>query len=206
MNYGNSVFINCPLDEKYINDLLKPILYFLVRNNYIPRLSMEISDSGQLRLDKITTIIKECKFSIHDLSIVKCKKKNEYARMNMPFELGVDYGIRKSGISPYDKKKFLILEEVKYDYQKALSDISGFDIKAHKNSTEKVFECLHSWASETLKIKNQDPPLKIFYEFNDFNTSLFEDKLKELGSEKLAKNHIEKMSIPEYISEIKCKI
>ena len=94
MKYENSVLINCPFDDSFINDLLKPTLFFLIYNGYNPRLSLEISDSGQVRLEKITEIIKNCKYSIHDLSIVKAKKVNEYARMNMPFELCIDYGLR----------------------------------------------------------------------------------------------------------------
>ena len=94
MDYSKNIFINCPFDKKYINDLLKPILYVIVQNGFNPRLALEVSDSGQFRLDKITRIIKECRYSIHDLSKVKATKRGEYARMNMPFELGIDYGIR----------------------------------------------------------------------------------------------------------------
>jgi hypothetical protein len=202
MSFTKNVFINCPFDDTYINNLLKPVLYVVIKNGLSPRLSLEVSDSGQVRLQKITEIIASCKYSIHDLSIVKAKKANEFARMNMPFELGIDYGLRKSGIPLLNAKQFLILEATKYDYMKAISDINGFDIKAHGNNTEKIFECLYSWFSETLKIRKQDPPLKIFYDFVDFNTSLFEEKVSELGSDKLAKNYIEKISIPEYIQEI----
>lgn len=206
MSFDDSVFINCPFDDRYINDLLKPMLYVIIKNGFHPRLSLEVSDSGRIRLEKITEIIKNCKYSIHDLSIVKSKDAEEFARMNMPFELGIDYGLRNSGIFPLDNKQFLILEATKYDYMKALSDINGFDIKVHSNNTKKVIECLYAWSSETLKINKQAPPLKIFWDFLDFNKDLFEEKLKEFGSDKLAKNYIEKISIPEYIQEIKERI
>lgn len=85
---------------------------------------------------------------------------------------------------------------------KAISDINAFDIKVHGYNTEKLFECLYSWSSETLKINKQDPPLKLFYDFADFNAKLFDEKYDELGSEKLTKNYIENLSIPEYIQEI----
>ena len=142
MNFEKNVFINCPFDTAYINNLLKPMLYVIIKNGYTPRLSLEVSDSGQIRLEKITKIIKDCKYSIHDLSIVKSIKADEFARMNMPFELGIDFGLRKSGVKPLDTKQFLILEAIRYDYMKAISDINGFDIKVHKNNTEKIFECL----------------------------------------------------------------
>lgn len=202
MSFKKNVFINCPFNNEYINDILKPLIYVIVRNGYNPRLSLEVSDSGQIRLEKITEIIKNCKFGIHDISIVKSKKPKEYARMNMPFELGIDYGLRKSGTKPLNTKQFLILEAVKYDYMKALSDINGFDIKVHENNTEKLFECLYKWSSETLKINNQAPPLKLFYDYTDLITTLFDDKSQEFGSEKLASNYLENVSIPEFIHEI----
>lgn len=203
MSFDECVFINCPFDNSYITDILKPTLYILIKNGFHPRLSLEVSDSGEVRLQKITDIIKICKYSIHDLSIVKSKKANEFARMNMPLELGIDYGLRNSGMLRLDEKKFLILEAVKYDYMKAISDINGFDIKVHGNKTEKVFECLYSWSSETLKINKQDPPRKIFFDYMEFNASLFDEKVRQYGSNDLAKNYIEQISIPEYINEIK---
>jgi hypothetical protein len=100
--------------------------------------------------------------------------------MNMRFELGIDYGLWKSGVSLLLTKKFLILEARKYDYMKAASDINGLDVKVHANNTQKLFDCLYEWFSETLKINKQDPPLKLFYDFADFNKSLFNEKVIKL--------------------------
>lgn len=203
MNFEKNIFINCPFDKEYINDLLKPMLYIIIQNGFTPRLALELSDSSQFRLEKIVQIIKECKYSIHDLSIVKAEKAGDYARMNMPFELGIDYGIKNMNDELLSTKQFLILEAVKYDYMKALSDINGFDVKVHENNTENIFRCLYAWISETLKIHGQKPPLRYFYDYTDFNTSLFDEKLKEFKSEKIAANFIEEISIPEYIQELK---
>lgn len=203
MKYENSVFINCPIDSSFIDNLLKPTLYYLITNGFNPRLSIEISDSGKSRLEKIIEMIKECKYSRHDLSKVKSKKVNEFARMNMPFELGMDFGLRNSADKKNSDKQFLILEAKKYDSQKALSDINGFDCKAHRNDTKKILECLYTWGSETLMIRKQSPPLKTYYDFIDFNTCLYEEKIAEFGNEIFAKNYINKISIPEYIKEIK---
>lgn len=202
MSFEKNIFINCPFDITFQNNILKPILFSLLKIGFTPRLSLEASNSAEFRLTKITEIIKECQYSIHDLSKVKSTKANEFARMNMPFELGIDYGLRNSNSTKLSKKQFLILEAVRYDYMKALSDINGLDVKTHNNDTETLFECLYSWYSETLKITKQKPPLQTYYDFMDFNTSLFEEKLIEYSSEKVAKNYIEKISIPEYIQEI----
>lgn len=206
MNFERSVFINCPIDTAYIKYLLKPILFVIIKNGFNPRLSLEVSDSGEQRLLKITKLIKSCQYSIHDISIVKSRKANEFSRMNMPFELGIDYGLRNSGNMRLFKKQFLILESTKYDYMKALSDINGMDIKVHGNETEQMFECLYTWFSETIKINKQDPPLKMFYDFVNVNSDLFEEKLNQFGNEAIAKNYIDKLSISEYIEEIKLRV
>jgi hypothetical protein len=176
MSFEKNVFVNCPFDQKFIDDLLKPMLFVIVKTGLKLRLSLKTADSGQNRLDKIVSIIKDCKYSIHDLSLVKSKKIDEYSRMNIPFELGIDYGFRSSGIAKFKDKKFLILESVQYDYMKALSDINGVDIKAHNNNTEKIIDCVYSWASTTIQLYKLDPPLKMYQDFIDFNANLFDDK------------------------------
>ena len=202
-SFETNIFINCPFDKEYVNDMLKPMLFFIIQKGLNPRLSLEVSDSGQFRLEKIINIIKECKYSIHDLSKIKATSVDEYARMNMPFELGVDFGIKSMNDEILSKKQFLILEAVKYDYMKALSDINGMDIKVHKNETETLFECLYSWISETIKKMGQSPPIKSLYDYSDFNKRLFNNKLKEYKSIMITNNYIEKVSIPEYIQVVK---
>ncbi|MGQ3015258.1 MAG: hypothetical protein ACT6QS_16215 [Flavobacteriales bacterium] len=206
MPFAKNVFINCPFDSRYKDDLLKPMLYVIIRNGFTPRLALEISDSAQFRLEKITGILKDCRYCIHDLSKVKSTEAGEYARMNMPFELGIDYGIKSVSEGKLAQKKFLILEATRYDYMRAISDINGLDVKVHKNDTQTLFECLYSWFSETAKVHKQAPPLQQYYDFADFNTRLFREKRKEFKSESIAINYIEKISIAEYIREIREQI
>jgi hypothetical protein len=40
----------------------------------------------------------------------------------------------------------------------------------------------------------------------EFNASLFDEKVRQYGSNDLAKNYIEQISIPEYINEIKVRL
>jgi len=88
--FERSVFINCPFDSKYYF-LLKPLLFTIVDLGFNPKIALERSDSCENRITKIEELIKESKYSIHDLSRIRSVKKNEIYRMNMPFELGIDY-------------------------------------------------------------------------------------------------------------------
>jgi hypothetical protein len=207
-NYHINVFVNCPFDDEYF-DLLRPLLFTILYFKHQPRISLESFDSGEFRLQKIVSLIRESKYSIHDLSRLQAKNANEFYRLNMPFELGIDYGFRVCNTLLNDKRS-LILEKEKYDYMKAISDISGFDIKAHNNNPEKLIECLRQWFSETAGLRDLKGSARIYSDFIDFNTNLFRKKIKKYfpknnttEAEKYAKAEIEEMSIAEFISEIK---
>lgn len=95
-NYNNNVFINCPFDKQY-KDMLQAMLFTLLYCGLEPRIASESSDSLKIRLDKIKNLIKESRYSIHDLCRMEAEKKGDLARFNMPFELGTDFGCRVYG-------------------------------------------------------------------------------------------------------------
>ncbi|GAB3348045.1 hypothetical protein GCM10027566_03040 [Arachidicoccus ginsenosidivorans] len=49
-NFDKNIFINCPFDEKYKNDLLNPILYLIVKNGYTPKIASEDADSAECKI------------------------------------------------------------------------------------------------------------------------------------------------------------
>lgn len=179
-DFEKNVFINCPFDENY-RQLMLAVIFTVSYLNYKPRLSLESSDSGKTRIDKILNLIKESKFGIHDLSRIVSTDREEHYRMNMPFELGIDYGCQKFLDGVWKQKKILILEKEKYRYQKALSDLSGSDIKNHDDDPIKIIKSVRDWfVTEELR---SGPPSgsKIWKEFNDFNAFLYNKCVEEDG-------------------------
>lgn len=128
--FALSVFINCPFDPDYA-PILQAISFCVTDLGFFPRLAPEVADNAVNRLERIGELIKGSQFGIHDLSRCKSVKAGEFVRMNMPFELGIDYGCQKYGDSNHNTKAILVLEAKRYDYQRALSDIAGWDIHAH---------------------------------------------------------------------------
>ncbi|MEH3116168.1 MAG: hypothetical protein PGN25_00700 [Methylorubrum populi] len=152
--FEDCVFINCPFDADY-DPLLQAILFCIVYLGLTPRLARERADGGAVRLDKIVTLIEGAKYSIHDLSRCQARKKGEHYRLNMPFELGVDYGCRKYYGGNRASKTILILEERNYRYQAALSDLAGCDIEAHGGSFETAVRKVRNWLVAEAGIKAQ---------------------------------------------------
>jgi len=143
-HYDRNVFINCPFDKDY-EPVLQAILFCVIDCGLSPRLSTERADSGEARLDKIVELIRSSRFTIHDLSRVQAAEKDEFARLNMPFELGIDYGFANSGNPQFSNKHLLVVAEERYKYQVALSDIAGWDIRAHNSDFEEAIKQVRGW-------------------------------------------------------------
>ena len=197
--YESNVFVNCPFDSKYLT-LLRPLLFTISYIGYRPRIAAERSDSGENRLDKICELIRQSKFSIHDLSRLKASRSNELYRMNLPFELGIDYGSRQHGPEFMRAKKCLILEKGSHDFKRALSDLSGVDIKNHNNKPEEVVRAVRDWFYETVGLRDVPYPKVIWFRFSDFTTSLFGARLAEGIPEDDVREDIDRMPIPEYLN------
>jgi len=142
--FDRSVFINCPFDEDFA-PLLQAIAFCVTDLDFYPRLAPENADNAANRLDRIADLIRGSKFGIHDLSRCKSATAGEYARMNMPFELGMDHGARRFGNPPLSQKVVLILEHDRYDYQKSLSDTAGWDIHMHGGDHIKAVRHVRDW-------------------------------------------------------------
>jgi hypothetical protein len=142
--FERSVFINCPFDDDYA-PILQAILFVIIDLGLLPRIARERMDSAESRLAKIRELIEASKYSIHDLSRCQASKKGEAFRLNMPFELGIDYGCRAYFGHGRDQKKILILEEKPFRYQAAISDLSGCDIETHGADFEKAIRRVRNW-------------------------------------------------------------
>ncbi len=143
-SFETSVFINCPFDEEYA-PLLQAISFCVIYLDRHPRIAPENADGAATRIDRIRDIITSSKYGIHDLSRCRSLAANEFARMNMPFELGMDHGAQRFGVGPLASKSILILEQDRYDYQRALSDIAGWDIEAHRGDFREAMRAVRGW-------------------------------------------------------------
>ena len=191
-NFDKNVFINCPFDEEY-KSLLRPLLFTIIYLGYNPRISSERSDSTENRIDKICELINESKYGIHDLSRIKSKESKEYFRLNMPFELGIDYGARRFGPQSISSKQHLILEKDPYAYKIAISDLSGVDIKDHKDEPDEIVRAVRDWFYDTVGLADSEFPLVIWNRYTDFTTDLFESRYVEGLTEHEVTEDIERM-------------
>lgn len=198
-DFNKNVFINCPFDSEY-NSLLQPLLFTILYFGFTPQIASQTVDSGEQRITKILSLILKSKYSIHDLSRIRSEKRGELYRLNIPFELGIDYGCRCTARGHLRRKKFLVLGEKPYDYKKALSDLAGIDAQSHMNNPKKVISALRNWLTESGRSnKVTDSASVIWYKFSDFK----DDFDKQRKSEGFSKEDLKMMPVKEYISFIR---
>jgi hypothetical protein len=193
-NFSKNVFINCPFDEGY-RLLLKPLLFTIQYCYLTPRIASERLDSSEVRIEKIQSIIEDCKYSIHDLSRIRATEAGEFFRLNIGLEIGLDLGCKSYHPDPaYRAKQLLILEGERYSYQKAISDLAGSDVRSHNNSPERLIEEVRAWLASLVEW-DLPGPNTIWYEYNAFNMALVD----EFTANGFTQVQIEQLNMPEFL-------
>lgn len=177
MAFEKNVFVNCPFDARYL-PLLRPLLFTVIYLDLAPRISLKAIDSGELRLNKIVELIRESKYSIHDLSRCEAAAAGELYRLNMPFELGIDFGCRTYGRPRQRGKRTLILEAKPHRYKASISDLAGADIECHEDEPYKVIGVVRNWLKNVC-LAQAAGPARISSAFTDFMADNFDSLSKQ---------------------------
>lgn len=196
MAFETNVFINCPFDENYF-PLLRPLLFTVIYLRLKPRIALEAIDSGELRLTKIVELIRNSRLSIHDLSRSEAAAAGELFRLNMPFELGIDFGCRLFGKPSQRTKRTLVLEAKPHRYKAAISDLAGADIACHDDEPYKVIGVVRGWLKNVC-LERAAGPAQIAGAFTDFMARNF-DALTQIG---FSPRDIEELPVAELIERM----
>lgn len=195
--FERNVFVNCPFDDEYV-PLLRPLLFTILALGFHPRIATERSDSGENRVDKIVELIRESRYSVHDISRLIASEPGQFARFNLPFELGMDRGAQLFGAHRLQEKRILVLDKEPYDYKRALSDFSGADIKNHKNDARLLVRAVRNWFVETVEVTVASSPTKLWHQFTDFASEFYDSRRADGYSDE----DLNFMPVPEYAQAI----
>jgi hypothetical protein len=100
---------------------------------------------GRRKPEKISRIIEECRYGIHDLSYVQIDPGTGLPRFNMPLELGLFLGCKRFGGRSQRQKACLILDRRPFRYRLSLSDIAGQDVHAYNGKAAEVILKIRDW-------------------------------------------------------------
>lgn len=170
IDYERNVFINCPFDDDY-TEIFNAILFVTHRCGFILRCSKEYEDSSGIRIKNIVELIRQSKYSIHDLSRVTLDETAKLPRFNMPLELGICMGALEFGTKKQRDNKYLVIESDMFRFKQFISDISGQDIRNHNNTIGDAIKIVRNWLSSKTP-ENIPSASKIIAEYERFNEDL----------------------------------
>jgi hypothetical protein len=131
-----NVFGNVPFDDKY-----EPLFEALVLRSRPVAIGFAArwkgDGSGDIRLDKLVELIRECPRSRIEPG------ENDLPRFNMPFELGLALGAKRFGHRPGDRIKIMVADP--YRLPAYLSDLGGNDPSAHRNDPQQVIRIVSTF-------------------------------------------------------------
>ncbi len=84
-------------------NLFEAIVFALFDCGREPSCALEIDDASEVRIDKVFSIIADCKFGIHDISRTEATQPSGLPRFNMPLELGMFLAAKRQ--APANKSK-----------------------------------------------------------------------------------------------------
>lgn len=145
----NSVFLNIPYDDRF-RRLYLAYIAGLIHLGLNPRATLEIP-GGRNRLEKILELIRNCRYSIHDLSRVQLDRTPPCTpRFNMPFELGLTVASAQIDSVPHD---WFVFEAVNRRAAKSLSDLAGTDANIHRGTVEGIMrELCNAFVRESASV------------------------------------------------------
>jgi hypothetical protein len=154
------VFVNCPFDSEYKHQF-NALLFTIYDCGFYPRCALEAVDSGRLRFAKISQLILESPYGIHDVSRIELDPSTQLPRFNMALELGLFLGVNLLSES---KKVCLVMDTEEYRYQRFCSDLSGFDPSAHGGDILQLIRVVRDWLRANLDLKEKIPGGEYIFE------------------------------------------
>jgi hypothetical protein len=127
-----SVFLNVPYDPDY-EPIFLALVAALLALGRKPRCTLEVEDRGQGRPRRILDLLEATAVSFHDLSRIDAP-----SRFNMPFELGLAFGLAAYG----RRHRLYVLEAERGHLERTLSDLKGAEAYVHHGRPEGVISCV----------------------------------------------------------------
>jgi hypothetical protein len=166
-----NVFINCPFDPTY-KAIFEALIFAISDLGFVARCALEFDDASTNRFQKISDLIAECAYGVHDISFVNLDTSTELPRFNMPLELGLFLGCKRYGGPAQKDKVCLILDTERYRFQKYISDISGQDIHEHGDDPERAIVAMRDWLCAASGKKKLPGGQAIFARYRRFRADL----------------------------------
>ncbi len=171
----NQVFLNYPFDESF-GEFEYSLHFPVIAAGLIPVCAKGISTPDIPRLEMILNAIKNCHYSAHDFSRLIGEGEKNFARMNMPLEMGM--AIYHAFETQRQNHRCAFFVPTQHDYSHAVSDLSGFDPHCYNNDSEELIKTMYDWLRRVVPptVFNSVPTIEVVEKYVEFKSELSELK------------------------------
>jgi hypothetical protein len=136
------VFLNYPFDDEF-QDMSYAMHFAVVAAGLIPVCARDLSVPDKPRVDMLVKAIASCQYSVHDLSRGRGEGADNYARLNMPIELGMALFQDLNTDGAAHRYAFFVGNP--HEYKSYASDLSGLDAQYHENNDLTLLRLIYEW-------------------------------------------------------------
>jgi hypothetical protein len=136
------VFLNYPFDSAFA-ELANAMSFAVVAGGLLPVCAYDLTVPDKSRLEMLVDAIGSCHYSAHDLSRSKGEGPQNFARLNMPVEMGMAL-FHALNTQRRDHRCLFFVQEA-HDYKAFASDLAGLDPRRHNNDPRRILTDTYEW-------------------------------------------------------------
>lgn len=136
------VFLNYPFDMEF-RPLANAIHFAVIAAGLIPVCAKDLSVPDRPRLEMLVDAIVHCHYSVHDFSRSKGEGDSNFARFNMPIEMGMALFHALNTQRRQHRCAFFVATS--HDYKQFVSDLAGLDPNHYDNEELSLVSGVYKW-------------------------------------------------------------
>lgn len=162
------VFLNYPFDEEF-EQSARAIHFAVAAAGFVPVCARDLTSPDRPRLEILVDAIVNCRYSVHDLSRGRGEGDGNFARMNMPIEMGMALFHALQTQRAEHRCAFLVPQA--HDYQRFASDLAGLDPRQYDDDTSLV-GTTYEWLRDVSPLANREATIRVGEKYEEFKTSI----------------------------------
>lgn len=173
--YANcQVFLNYPFDDGF-RGLAEAMSFAVIAGGLLPVCAFDLAAPDRPRLEMLVDAIRNCQYSAHDLSRSQGEGPNNFARMNMPIEMGM--ALFHALDAQRRDHRCLFLVSTPHDYKNFASDVAGLDPRVHNGDEGRILTDTYEWLRAVVPatLFNSQPTVDVIDRFPDVESRAFEE-------------------------------
>lgn len=164
------VFLNYPFDNEF-RSLANAIHFAVIAAGLIPLCAKDLSFPDRPRLEMLVDAIIHCHYSVHDFSRFTGHGNDNFARFNMPIEMGMALFHALNTQRRQHRCAFFVTTP--HDYHRFASDLAGLDPKNYENDEIQLVAGVYEWLRDVGRpLVNDLPVADVKEKYNYFKREL----------------------------------